>query len=378
MPSTTLQILTPSGSFEAFDGVKRYKHFECCRFVLSSGKVIRTALDHRFIINDQTVYAQDVVVGVNLSTSDAVISIERENLGPDGEWFYDPVNVANGSIFCHDETLISHNTFLGNSNTLLSSVALLGLMAHDPISRHNEVRFYEEPKEFRSYIVCVDVAKGRGQDFSTCTAIDVTERPFRQVATFRSNIISPLLLPDVAVRMAKIFNQALILVENNDVGVVVCNAIYYEYEYENLFVESSVKAGGIGVTMTKRVKREGCSNLKDLIETGNLQVVDADTISELSSFEADGVSYAAAPSCHDDLVMNLVLFSWYVSTPMFREISDVDLRNLLFAERLREMEEDVPFVGYFPKTAEVALSPEMQIILQARRDWSLDPDDDFR
>ena len=29
----------------------------------------------------------------------------------------------------------------------------------------------------------------------------------------------------------------------------------YEYEYENTFVESTVKAGGVGVTMTKRVKR---------------------------------------------------------------------------------------------------------------------------
>ena len=35
---------------------------------------------------------------------------------------------------------------------------------------------------------------------------------------------------------------------------------------------------------------------------------DAETISELSTFESKGISYQASRGNHDDLVMNLVLF----------------------------------------------------------------------
>jgi len=120
--------------------------------------------------------------------------------------------------------------------------------------------------------------------------------------------------------------------------------VYYEYEYENTFVESSVKRGGVGVTMTKRVKRIGCSNLKDLIELGKLKIVDENTISELSTFEIKGSSYEATQGNHDDLVMNLVLFAWFVSSEAFGNISSIDLKEMLFAEKMKQIEDDVlPF-----------------------------------
>jgi hypothetical protein len=153
-----------------------------------------------------------------------------------------------------------------------------------------------------------------------------------------------MIFPDVIVKLAKHYNEALVIIENHDVGPIICNDVYYEYEYENTFVESSVKRGGVGVTMTKRVKRIGCSNLKDLIELGKLKIVDENTIQELSTFEIKGSSYEATQGNHDDLVMNLVLFSWFVSSEAFGDISSVDLKDLLFAERMKQIEEDVlPF-----------------------------------
>jgi hypothetical protein len=135
-----------------------------------------------------------------------------------------------------------------------------------------------------------------------------------------------------------------LIIENNDVGQVICNDVYYEYEYENTFVESSVKRGGVGVTMTKRVKRIGCSNLKDLIELGKLKIVDENTVSELSTFEIKGSSYEATQGNHDDLVMNLVLFAWFVSSEAFGNISSIDLKEMLFAEKMKQIEDDVlPF-----------------------------------
>jgi hypothetical protein len=190
----------------------------------------------------------------------------------------------------------------------------------------------------------VDVSKGRGQDYSTFSIFDITTGLFEQVVTFRDNMISPMIFPDVIVKVAKQYNDALVIIENNDVGQVVCNDVYYEYEYENTFVESSVKRGGVGVTMTKRVKRIGCSNLKDLIELGKLKLPDGETISELTTFEVKGSSYQASQGNHDDLVMNCVMFAWFVSSEAFGNISSIDLKELLFAEKMKQIEEDVlPF-----------------------------------
>ena len=236
-------------------------------------------------------------------------------------------------------------SFIGSSQTLISSDILLGLQARDPIHAKYGIRYYVEPIEGHDYIMTVDVSKGRGQDYSTFTVFDISSNNcFSQVCTYRDNMISPLIFPELIVRAAKIYNNALVIIENNDAGQVVCNAVYYDYEYDNTFVQSSVKSSGIGVTMTKRVKRIGCSNLKDLIEGAKLHICDADAISELSSFEPKGDSYSARGSTHDDMVMNLVLFAWFVSTDVFGGMSPVELKDLLYSEKLKEMEDDaLPF-----------------------------------
>ena len=191
----------------------------------------------------------------------------------------------------------------------------------------------------------VDVSKGRGQDYSTFNVIKMSDDGFQQVCTYRNNLISPMLFPDVIVKVASLYNNALVIIENNDAGQVVCNHVYYDYEYDNTFVSSSVKSSGIGVMMNKRVKRIGCSNLKDIVELSKLRLVDSATIDELSTFEIKGGSYSATTGNHDDLVMNLVMFAWCISSDAFGDLSDVDLKSLLYEDKVKQMEEDITPVG---------------------------------
>jgi len=157
-------------------------------------------------------------------------------------------------------------------------------------------------------------------------------------------MISPLLFPDVIYKWANHFNKAFVIIESNDQGSVVCNGLYYELEYEEIFMESTIKAGGLGCTMTKKVKRIGCSNIKDLVEQHKIEIVDADTIIEMSTFVAKGSSYEAADNSHDDLMMNLVMLGWYSTTQMFIDETDINVRRMLFAERMQAIEQDVlPF-----------------------------------
>jgi len=191
----------------------------------------------------------------------------------------------------------------------------------------------------------VDVAKGRGRDFSTFSIIDVTEKPFKQVGIYRDNMISPLLYADVLERYGKMYNEALIVIENNDSGQIVCNNLYYDIEYPNVFLESTVKASGVGVTMTRKVKQIGCSTLKELMEEKKLMVIDKFTINELVTFVAKGQSYEADGGNHDDLVMNLVLFSWFVTTPYFQSLTDLELKKMLYDEQQQMIEDDMVAFG---------------------------------
>ncbi len=236
------------------------------------------------------------------------------------------------------------NTFHGKGNTLIAANHLLAQKAVDPIQYQENIWIYKEPVKDHDYIITVDVAKGRGQDYSTFTIIDVSTNPFDQVVVFRDNNISPMLLPDIIYKYAKTYNEAYIIVESNDAGIVVCNGLYYDLEYENMFVESAIKTNAIGVTMTRRVKRIGCSTIKDLIEQKKLSIYDANTIIEMSTFVAKGKSYMAMAPNHDDLMMNLVLFAWFTTTDIFQSISDIDMKNLLYQEQLASIQDDMlPF-----------------------------------
>jgi hypothetical protein len=125
---------------------------------------------------------------------------------------------------------------------------------------------------------------------------------------------------------------------------MVGNELYYGMEYENTFVQSYVKRNDVGILMTRKVKRIGCSNIKDIIEQGTLKINDLVTINELTTFILRGASYEAGDGAHDDLVMNLVLFGYFVTLSFFDEIYDKDMRTLIYEDQIREIEHDmIPF-----------------------------------
>jgi len=282
--------------------------------------------------------------------------------GRDEEWKKQTISNTSEAQFAQE----FGNQFVGSSSTLISADCLLSLKAREPMKTTRGIRVYEEPKEDHVYIMTVDVSKGRGQDYSTFSVFDVTAKPFKQVCTFRDNLISPLLFPDIIVWSAKHYNEAIVVIENNDAGQVVCNGVYYDLEYENTFVESAIKSGGIGATMTRKIKRIGCSNMKDLLEQNGVEIVDSDTIVELSTFIPKGSSYEADKGCHDDMVMNLVMFSWFVSTEAFGNIDDITLKELLYKDREELLDREMLDFGFIHNDG---LSDEYGEMLEQQRAW---------
>ncbi len=263
--------------------------------------------------------------------------------GRDEQWKIQ--TIANTSQLQFDQEF--GNTFFGTGDTLFSASALLGLRAANPIRRleHDYLLIYREPEPKHEYIMTVDVSKGRGQDYSTFTVFDITERPFRQVAVYRNNLISPILFPNIIYKYALVYNTAYVVIESNDQGSLVCRGLYFDLEYENMHVESPIK-NQMGIEINKKTKRLGCSGIKDLIEENKLIICDEQTIMEMSTFVAKGQSFEASEGNHDDIMMNLVMFGFFVTSQQFSDMTSIDLKKMMFEEKMRMIEEDVVPFGF--------------------------------
>ena len=291
--------------------------------------------------------------------------------GRDEEWKKE--TISNTSQLQFDQEF--GNTFFGTGDTLINSETLLGFRAHPYINtlENGDLKVYKEPIKKHDYIMTVDVSKGRGQDYSTFTLIDISVRPFEQVAVYRNNTISPLLFPNIIYKYAKSYNDAYVVIESNDQGTVVCNGLYHDLEYENVHVESAVKANAIGIEITRKTKRLGCSAIKDILETNRLKIVDEQTIMEISTFEAKGQSYEASDGNHDDLMMNLVMFGYFVSTQYFTDMTDINLKEMLFKNKMKQIEDDMVPFGFIDDG-----SAHMEVLEHSEKDhWQVkefDPD----
>jgi hypothetical protein len=260
--------------------------------------------------------------------------------------------------------------FLGSSLTLIDSSTIEYMSTCPTVYSKDGLDLYEYPikaerddeeklvRKPHSYVIVADTAKGVGGDYSAFVIVDITEVPYKLVGKYRDNKIAPMLYPTVIHKVARDFNDAYVLIETNS-SEQVAHIMHNELEYGNLvFVNRSTKTGQVvsggfgggktqlGVNTDKRVKRIGCFTFKSLLEEKKLLVFDADVISEISTFIQVRDSYQADDGYHDDLVMPLVLFSWLTTNPYFREMSDVNIREAMYQERIKQIEEEVVPFGF--------------------------------
>lgn len=248
--------------------------------------------------------------------------------------------------------------FHGSSGTLISGEKLAAMTWAEPIKESEHIKVYEEPQPTHSYLVTVDVSEGVGGDYSVVNVTDITKEPYKQVCVFRDNLTAVMVLPEIVERLAKQYNDAFVLVETNSVGAQVSNILYHDYEYENMIVtatkhQENFVSGGfsstaeIGLRMTKKSKRIGCTNIKALIENDIYQVMDFQTICELQTFVKKGQSYEAEDEKHDDIVMTLVALGWLSTQDYFKDLMDVDHRKAVLERQIQALEDDCGPVGFF-------------------------------
>ena len=251
--------------------------------------------------------------------------------------------------------------FLGSVHTLIHPEKLKCLVYRTPEYFNSEgLRVYAKPQPNHKYVIVVDTSRGVGQDYHAFTVIDVTQMPYRLVATFRNNQLAPMLYPNAIYPVARQYNNAFVLVEINDIGQQIADILHDDMEYDNIiYVQMQGRKGQVvnggfgrggsamkGVKTSTAVKRIGCAILKNLIEDTKLIVEDFGVVDEFCSFVAKGDSYEAEDNHNDDLVMTLVLFGWLTTQAYFKDITGSDIRRDLYEDQMKNLEEEMTPFGF--------------------------------
>lgn len=220
--------------------------------------------------------------------------------------------------------------FVGSASTLINPEVLENLEVTDPKEFRWEGKFqiWELPIKMHlnkrtCYVLGIDTAMGVGKDSSVIQVLkiwqdEVTGRlKYKQVAVFRDANTSVEEFTDVCLEVAKFYNNALMMIENNDIGGSVASVLWYKYEYENII---NLDSKGIGIRSSNKLKVDACMHMKGIIDAGDLEFHHKESIREMSMFEEVRTNvYKAKAGGHDDSVTSLMWGLYITKTDEFQE-----------------------------------------------------------
>ena len=247
-------------------------------------------------------------------------------------------------------------SFLGSSNTLISSTKLNVLAPEEFLSEDSEgLRIFEEPKKDNIYFLMADVSRGQGSDYSAFTVVSGNESPYKVVATYRNNTVSPFNFPNVIKKVGERYNNAYVLVETNDIGGQISNILYNDLSYENLLMTRIMGRKGqvlsqgfaqgkseMGLRTTAQTKKLGCAILKRLIEEDKLLINDERIVQELMTFVSKSNTFKADDGHHDDLVMTLVFFAWLCRQEYYADL--IESAKMNYEEAKKPEDDNILFM----------------------------------
>ena len=275
--------------------------------------------------------------------------------GRDNKWKEETIRNTSESQFASEFEC----EFLGSIDTLISPAKIKATPYKTPLKTNGRLSIFEEPIKGRTYLCTVDVARGTLKDFSAFIIFDVTDLPYKVVATFRDNEIKPILFPEMIAKVCTQFNKAHILVEVNDIGAQISDGLHYELEYDNILMTTqkgragqilgamfSQRGSQLGVRMTKQIKKMGTANIKAIIESDKLVINDFNIVGEMSTFTRKNQSWQAEEGCNDDYMTCLTILGWVANQRYFKEMTDRNIRAEMYKEQEKLIEQDMAPFGF--------------------------------
>ena len=173
---------------------------------------------------------------------------------------------------------------------------------------HSEgnLEIYQYPKFNDNFVIGADCALGVGQDSSAaCVMNDKNE----VVAIYRNNKIDPTQYGDLLFYLGRYFNNALLAVESNSLGIATLNRLK-QMNYVNLYHQtktanvSNDEGTRLGWRTTQATKPMIIGHLKNAIENDDINLASTTLIQECMDYVSDANGRTNAISgCHDDTVI---------------------------------------------------------------------------
>lgn len=334
-----MEILTASG-FKKFGGIGK-KEANCVKMVYTDEfnreYWIEGSSDHRVKIvvyrmgNKSIEWKRlDSINRGDYLYSEFGTYIVKDILKTGIKLVYTPIDVEGEEYLTLQVT--SHNCkFAGSSETLIDGDVIDELKAEDPVGYKYgyDMNVYEEPVEGAMYVMGVDSAMGNAGDYSVVQVIRVEGRDkYRQVAAYRRNTIRAEDFAEVVHAISEWYNNALYVIENNDIGRTVADALYYDIGDGNMI--STDRRGNLGTRADRNTKLDACKALKTMVEKKFMKIVDSETIGELSRFEeVSPYVYKGSGNSHDDLVSGLYWAAYCLTQP------EIDLDTMKVNETVK-------------------------------------------
>ena len=341
-------LIKSGNQYVNFDGVQKLTKPDYIELHLSNQKVLRCSTNHLVLTKSGFKSANKIKPNTKLTNNISVVKVQYINKPIE---LYDVINSETSQYNTYD--IISHNcSFEGSAETLIPNDVLMTLETKEPIQQRDDVYYFEMPQKLHNYVITVDVSRGRGDDYSTFSVFDVSANPYNIVCTFKNNTINPLLeYPLLLQKIGNLYNNAVVLIENNDLGEGVATNLWFDLEYDNMIwtnAHNEISASGVlGVRTTRKVKSTGCQALKDLLSNHQLIVNDQRIIQELNVFikQDKGLYGASDTKINDDLVQNIWLFSWFTKQNYFQDVANGD-PNAKMAKKFEQKVDDYLPLGF--------------------------------
>ena len=214
----------------------------------------------------------------------------------------------------------------------------------DPIEKRgidSNVWIWEPPNYTKDYVVCADVSRGDATDYSAFHIIDIES--LEQVAEYKGRM-STRDYGNLLVNMATEYNNALLVVENNNIGWAAIQQCI-DREYENLFYMSKdlqivdtqrhinnkinrmEKQLIPGFTLTQKTRPLVIAKLEEFFREKLVTVHSQRLIDELFVFIYNGSRAEAMSGYNDDLVMSYAMGLWIRETALRLRTEGIELQK---------------------------------------------------
>jgi len=205
----------------------------------------------------------------------------------------------------------------------------------------SNVWVWEPPNYTKDYIVCADVSRGDSTDYSAFHVLEVES--LEQVAEYKGRM-STRDYGNLLVNIAMEYNQALLVVENNNIGWAAIQQVI-DRGYENLFYMSkdlqvvdvhrqvNNKINRVekqlipGFTLTQKTRPLVIAKLEEFFRERLVTVKSQRLIDELFVFIYNGSRAEAMTGYNDDLVMSYAMGLWIRETALRLRNEGIELQK---------------------------------------------------